>query len=120
MIGFNFGPKMSLSTDVQLRIRNSTVERLELGIATTLGPFPIVSFGVLGTKVLGGYELEMAEPLSPDELRYTGPKWATTDKLNTTAHRRQRTETTAHRESGSQTARCATCSGLEEADFQFQ
>ena len=48
---------------------------LEFGIATTLGPFPIVSFGVLGAKVLGGYELEITEPLSPDELRYTGPKW---------------------------------------------
>ena len=48
---------------------------LQFGIATTLGPLPIVSFGVLGTKVLGGYELTMTEPLSPDELRYRGPRW---------------------------------------------
>ena len=48
---------------------------VEYGIATTVGPLPIVNVGLLGTKVFGGYELEMTVPLSPEEIGYRGPRW---------------------------------------------
>ena len=47
----------------------------EYGIATTVGPLPIVNVGLLGTKVFGGYELDMTVPVSPEEIGYRGPRW---------------------------------------------